>query len=179
MQAKTGGNLHKVNHPRIGGGKNALLIEQALLLMHQPQRFVVQQDNFYIQLIFSGGGHLLNIHHQAAVAGEADNLALRIRQRRADRRRQAEAHGAKTAGGQPLPRTVERVGLRRPHLVLAYVGGDDRFIIHAGGHGVNQAIMGERVAFLRDGAGEFALQVGHQLAPLLARLRLNLRVQLG
>ncbi|SSM46278.1 Uncharacterised protein [Klebsiella pneumoniae] len=39
--------------------------------------------------------------------------------------------------------------------------------------------MGERVAFLRDGAGEFALQVGHQLAPFLARLRLNLRVQLG
>ncbi len=26
--------------------QNALLIEQALLLMHQPQRFVVQQDNF-------------------------------------------------------------------------------------------------------------------------------------
>ena len=83
------------------------------------------------------------------------------------------------AGGQPLARTIERVGLRRPHLVLANVGSDDRFIIHAGGHGVNQAVMGERVAFLRDGAGEFALQVGHQLAPFLARLRLNMRVQLG
>ena len=63
--------------------------------------------------------------------------------------------------------------------MLTHIGGDDRFIIHAGGHGVNQAVMGERVAFLRDGAGEFALQVGHQLAPFLARLRLNLRVQLG
>ena len=179
MQAKTGGNLHKVNHPRIGGGEHALLIEQALLLVHQPQRFVVQQDNFDIQLIFGGGGHLLNIHHQAAVAGEADNLALRIRQRRADGRRQAEAHGAEAAGSQPLARTVERVGLRCPHLMLTHIGGDDRLIVNAGGHGVNQAVMGERVAFLRDGAREFTLQIGHQLAPLIARLRLNLRDQLG
>ena len=28
LQAKTGGNLHKVNHPRIGGGKNALLMNR-------------------------------------------------------------------------------------------------------------------------------------------------------
>ena len=125
--------------------------------MHQPQRFVVHQDNFYIQLIFGGGGHLLNIHHQAAVTGETNNLTLRIRQRRADGRRQAEAHGAETAGSQPLARTVERIGLRRPHLMLTHIGGDDRLIINAGGHGVNQAVMGERIAFLRDGTGEFSL----------------------
>ena len=48
VQAETGGNLHKVNHPRIGRGKHALLVEQALLLVHQPQRLVVHQDDFYV-----------------------------------------------------------------------------------------------------------------------------------
>ncbi len=36
MQAKTGGNLHEVNHPRIGCRKHSLLVEQALLLVYQP-----------------------------------------------------------------------------------------------------------------------------------------------
>ncbi len=46
-------------------------------------------------------------------------------QGRADGRRQPETHGAEPAGGEPLPGPAERVGLGRPHLVLADVGGDD------------------------------------------------------
>ena len=178
MQTKTGGNLHKVNHPRIGRGEHALLVEQALLLINQPQRFVIHQDDFHIQLIFRRGSHFLNVHHQAAVAGEADDLALRVGQRRADRGRQAKAHGAETAGGQPLARAVQRIRLRDPHLVLAHVGGDDSLVVNAGGDGVNQAIMGKWVLLLRDGAGELPLQFGHQLQPCAARLRLNLGDQL-
>ena len=44
----------------------------------------------------------------------------------ADRRRQAEAHRPQAAGVDPAARLVEAVVLRRPHLVLADVGGDDR-----------------------------------------------------
>ena len=44
----------------------------------------------------------------------------------AHRRRQAEAHRAEAAGVDPAPRLVELVVLRRPHLVLADVGRDER-----------------------------------------------------
>ena len=44
----------------------------------------------------------------------------------ADRRRQAEAHRPEAAGVEPPARLGEVVVLRRPHLVLADVGGDDR-----------------------------------------------------
>ena len=157
FEAKPGGYLHKVNHPRICRRKNALLIEQTLLLIHQTQRFVIHQDDFNIQLIFAGRRHFLNIHHQATVAGEAQHLFVRVGQRCANCRRQAKAHGSQTAGGQPLTRTVQRVSLCGPHLMLAYVGGDNGIVIHAGRYGVDQPIVAERVAFLRNAAGEFAL----------------------
>ena len=44
----------------------------------------------------------------------------------ADGGRQAIAHGAQPAGGQPAVGTVEPEELGRPHLVLAHLGGDDR-----------------------------------------------------
>ena len=46
VQAKTSGNLHEVDHPRIGRRKHALLVEQALLLVYQAQRLVVHQNDF-------------------------------------------------------------------------------------------------------------------------------------
>ena len=64
------------------------------------------------------------------------------------------------------------------YLVLADVGGHDCLIVNAGGNGVNQAIVGKRVLLLRNGAGELPLQIGHQLQPFAARLRLDLRDQL-
>ena len=62
--------------------------------------------------------------------------------------------------------------------MLADVGGHDCLIVNAGGNGVNQAIVGKRVLLLRNGAGELPLQIGHQLQPFAARLRLDLRDQL-
>ena len=90
-------DFDKTDHAWIGRFKHVLLIEQALLLMHQAQRLVVHQDHFDVQAVFGGSGHLLNIHHQTAVAGEADNLAIRLGQCGADCRRQPKAHGAQTA----------------------------------------------------------------------------------
>ena len=47
-----------------------------------------------------------------------------MRELHADRGRQAVAHGAEPAGGHPAVRLLELVELRRPHLVLADLGGD-------------------------------------------------------
>ena len=49
-----------------------------------------------------------------------------IAELRADRRGQAVAHRAEPARGQPVVRLLEVEVLRRPHLVLADFGGDDR-----------------------------------------------------
>ena len=48
----------------------------------------------------------------------------------AERGRQAEAHRAEPAARDPAPRRVEAQPARRPHLVLADVGGDDRVAEH-------------------------------------------------
>ena len=88
-----------------------------------------------IDVFLGSGGQFLDVHQDRAVAGEADHGALRLGQRGADGGRQAEAHRAEPAGGQPLARAAERVGLRDPHLVLADVGGDDRVVVEAGGDG--------------------------------------------
>ena len=47
-----------------------------------------------------------------------------MRDLHADRRRQAVAHGAEAARGHPAVRLLEVEELRRPHLVLADLGGD-------------------------------------------------------
>ena len=47
-----------------------------------------------------------------------------MRQLHADGRRQAVAHGAEAAGGHPAVGLLEVEELRRPHLVLADLGGD-------------------------------------------------------
>src|SRR5581483_8818920 len=106
-------------------GVVASAVKELLLLAHHAQVRVVEQNNFHLGVFFRSRGEFLDIHQQAAVAGETDNRPLGARERRADRRRQAEAHGAETAGGEPLARLFERIGLRRPHLVLPHVGGDD------------------------------------------------------
>ena len=48
---------------------------------------------------------------------------------RADGRRQAEAHGAHAARGEPQARAAEIEVLRRPHLMLADARGDDRLAL--------------------------------------------------
>ena len=70
-------------------------------------------------------GQLRNRHLEAAVAHDREHQLVGTRELRADGRGQAEAHGSQAAGVEPQPRLVEADQLRRPHLVLAHVGGDD------------------------------------------------------
>ena len=74
---------------------------------------------------------LLRVHLDRAVAADADDRLVRAADLRAHRGGQSEAHRAETAGVDPPARRREVVVLRRPHLVLADVGDDDR--VAAGG----------------------------------------------
>ena len=87
---------------------------------------VVEHHDLDRQLVDGGGGQFEKGHLEAAVAGDRNDGLLRVGELGTDRGREAEAHGAGTAGGQPMEGLVVLVELRGPHLVLADVGGDDR-----------------------------------------------------
>src|SRR5690606_4502900 len=70
------------------------------------------------------GRHLLNVHLNAALAGDAGDGRVRERELHADGRREAEAHRAEATGVDPAPRLVEEIVLRGEHLVLTHVRGD-------------------------------------------------------
>ena len=63
--------------------------------------------------------------------------------------------------------------------MLAHVGGNNRAVVHAGGHSVDKTIVAQRIALGRDGARELFLQIGDQLTPVgtvgCVRLRDQLR----
>jgi hypothetical protein len=90
---------------------------------------------------------------------------VRAGELRADGRRETEAHGAGAAGGEPVVGFVVLVKLRRPHLVLADVGGDDRlaagelieFVDHLLHAQAALLLVGERVFLL------VAVQLGEPL----------------
>src|SRR3954462_14632798 len=100
--------------------------EELLPLTDHAEVAVVHQEDLDRDLVADGGGELLAGHDQAAVTCEAHNRVLRLGDLGADRRREAEAHGAEPARVDPAARLGEVVVLRAPHLVLADVGGDDR-----------------------------------------------------
>ena len=71
---------------------------------------------------------LIHIHAEATVARDIHDHAVRLRSLRADGRTEAEAHGAETAAREIGSRAVVRIVLRRPHLVLADLGHNDRIV---------------------------------------------------
>ncbi len=103
----------------------AAAVEELLLLAHQSQLGVVEQDDFNLDTFLGGRGEFLHVHEQAAVAAETSDGAAGAGDGRANGGRETEAHRAQAARSQPLARPRKRIGLRRPHLVLSDVGGDD------------------------------------------------------
>ena len=100
--------------------------EQLLPLADHPEVVVVHDEHLDRDPLLRARRELLHVHLDRAVAGDADDRLVRTADLRAHRGRQPEAHRAETAGVDPPARRREVVVLRRPHLVLADVGDDDR-----------------------------------------------------
>ena len=104
----------------------AAVPEQLLPLADHAQVAVVHDEDLDADALLGARRQLLHVHLHRAVAGDADDLLVGAADLRAHRRGQAEAHRAQAAAVDPAARPVEVEVLRRPHLVLADVGGDDR-----------------------------------------------------
>src|SRR5687767_14322396 len=85
----------------------AALISELLPLTDHAHIFVVQDEDLDRQHILGRGPHLLDVHLDLGVAGHVDDQRFGIAELRADRRREAIAHRAEAARGQPLVGLVE------------------------------------------------------------------------
>src|ERR1700728_699797 len=100
--------------------------EQLLPLLNHAVAEIVEHHDLHRQAVGARRLELADVHANAGVAVNVYNQALRTGDLRADGRREAKAHGAHAAGGEPQARRAEVAVLRGPHLVLADAGGDDR-----------------------------------------------------
>ena len=105
----------------------AVVEEQLLPLADHAEVAVVEDDDFDGQLVNGGGGQFKQGHLEAAVARDGGNDFVWAGELSADGGGETEAHGAGTAGAEPMVAGVVFVELGGPHLVLAHVGGDDGF----------------------------------------------------
>jgi hypothetical protein len=121
----------------VGNGVEArggvvLRVEQLLLLAHEAEVAVVEDQHGDGEVEFGEEGEFLDVHQDRAVAGNARDAAgaatpgVTQGEGGADGGGEAEAHGAEAAGREERAGRAEGPGLGDPHLVLADVGGDDR-----------------------------------------------------
>ena len=99
-------------------------MQQFLPLAHHAHILVVENENLDRQAVLHRRRDFLHGHQHRGLARDVDHERIRMRHLHADRRRQAVAHGAEPARGHPAVRLLEMEMLRRPHLVLADLGGD-------------------------------------------------------
>src|SRR5215203_1714366 len=99
----------------------AAVVEELLPLADHPEVAVVQDGDLYVQAELPDGGELLDVHLDAAVAGDDPDRLVRIGERHAHRRRQREAHRAEAAAGDVAVRLRKLEELGGPHLVLSHV----------------------------------------------------------
>ena len=100
----------------------------------------------------AGGAQFLNIHLDRGFARDIDDQLARVAQLRADGGGQPVTHRAKAARGQPLVRPEEVEILRRPHLVLANLGADDRIgIAGQREQPLNRVLRGDHLVIARIG----------------------------
>ena len=104
----------------------ALVVEHLLPLADHAEVAVVEQADLDRDPLDRRRHQLLGRHLEAAVAVDGPHRAVGPADLGADRRRDREAHRAEAAGVDPRVRLGELPVLRRPHLVLADAGGEDR-----------------------------------------------------
>src|ERR671910_3722605 len=116
-----GGGKLLVVRARNGRLGVAAVVEELLPLADHPQVAVVQDGDLYVEAELPDRGELLDVHLDAAVAGDDPDRLVRIRERHAHRRRQREAHRAEAAAGDVAVSLRKLEELGGPHLVLSHV----------------------------------------------------------
>ena len=101
-------------------------------LAHHAHPFIVEDEDLHRQAILRCCCHFLDVHLDRCLAGDIDHKRVGMAHLRANRGRQAIAHGTKAAAGQPLVWRIKMEMLRRPHLMLANFGCDNRRFILCG-----------------------------------------------
>src|SRR5437762_2653290 len=90
---------------------------------------IIEKNDFNRQLVLRSGRQFLQVHLEAAFTGNTDDHLVWKRFLRPDSRWETKAHRPQPTRGQPRPRLCPFEVLRRPHLVLAHVRGDNRFVL--------------------------------------------------
>ncbi len=104
----------------------ALAEKEILPLPDHAEKTVVENHDFDGEIAAHGGRKLLHHHLNAAVARDVNHEFVGLSSLRADGRRKTEAHHAQPAGRNETARVAIQAIQRRPHLVLADFGGDNR-----------------------------------------------------
>ena len=122
----------------LAGGKVGvgvmLVEEEGLPLADHAQNAVVQDQDHQGDILCNGSGQLVQVHAEAAVAGDQDGLFTGTHGG-THGSAHTEAHGAQTAAGNE-PAGGFKVDIPGgPHLVLAHVGGH-------GGIGTQMGVQG-------------------------------------
>src|SRR5262245_26258212 len=117
------GQLHEVRVPLEVGPREAVVVEHLLPLADHAQVVVVDDQHLDLTPVQLRRGQLGHRHLEAAVADDRPDLPLGVGEARADPRREAEAHRPRAAAREPVAVAARAAELRRPHLVLAHVGG--------------------------------------------------------
>ena len=100
-------------------------VEHVLPLLDVSEGLVVHDDDLERQMVLQAGRELLGVHLERAVAAYYADLLVGKRNLRADGCGEAVAHGAESAGVEPLAGFVKLEVLRDEHLVLSDIGADD------------------------------------------------------
>ena len=126
-------------------------VELIFPLHHHAEVLVVQNDRLGRDLLDVRGRQLLHVHQERAIAIDIDHLLVRTRHFCAKRRRIAVAHRAEPGAGQELARERVSVILRRPHLMLAHAGRNDRFAFGQFVQQLDHHLRQDHFAFLARG----------------------------
>ena len=120
------GQFHEIGQAVRIAVRITAFVGQFLPLADHPHPFIVEDEDFHRQAVLADRTHFLNVHLERGFARDADDQAVRVRDLCADGGGESVAHRAEPARGEPAVGRGKAEMLRRPHLVLADFGGDDR-----------------------------------------------------
>lgn len=137
-------------------GVAAVAFEEVVFpLDDHAEVLVVEDDDFGVDFFDACGGEFLDVHEEAAVAVDVDDLAVWAGDFGAECGGVAEAHGAEACGGDEGAGVDVGVVLASPHLVLADACGDDGFAVGEFAEGLDDELWGDAVGvfFVGEGVG--------------------------